>query len=247
VPGRIPRWARVLAAGIVVLPLPAARAERPLDTEDAAVVAPAHLEIELSLDYGQFRGTRFARSAGVVTVGLVSGLDVSLESGGALRDSSRGDPIVGVTDSLLRAKYLMLEETDARPAFLVSPAVRLPTGRDELGFDGADVQLLGVVRKTFHPIQITGNVGYTFATEDRPFNGWLLSTSVSALLAPGVWPVAEIVGGIPEHDYGGTLLIRGGLIYALNDRVRLDAALAYGVEGEVPDVAATAGVTISAF
>lgn len=245
-PVRTAAWVRVLAA-IVATSARGAWAERPLDTEDAAVVAPGHVELELSLDFAQFDGTRFARSAGIVTVGLVSGFDLSLESGGALRDSSHSEPIVGVTDSLVRAKCLLLDETESHPAFLASPAVRLPTGRDELGFDGADVQLLGVVRKTFHPLQLTGNLGYTFTTEDRPFNGWLLSASVAALLMTRVTPVAEIVGGIPEHDYDGTLLIRGGLIYELSDRVRLDAALAYGVEGEVPDVAATAGVTLLVF
>ena len=246
-PARGRWWLRVLAVSLELLRTTPGMAARPLDTEDTDVVAPAHAELELGIDYAQRGGARLGRSVGVVTAGLLRRLDVSLEGGGALYDPSGDDRTVGLTDSLLRLKYRLNEETETMPALLVSPAVRLPTARDGLGFDGVDVQVLVAARKALRRLQLTGNASYVFATEDHPFTGWLLSLSAEWLLGSAVTPVAEIVAGLHDRENDGSVLLRGGVVYTLTERIRLDAAIAYGAAGPVPEVAATAGLTVLLF
>jgi hypothetical protein len=112
-----------------------------------------------------------------------------------------------------------------------------------------DVGLLAVASKTFGPVTLTGNGGYTFVTRDRELEFWTLAAAVE-YRATAAWSlVGEVVSALPSHRDQGqeTALLRAGTTYTVHPRVRLDTAVGFGVTRQSPDVLVTFGVTFALF
>jgi hypothetical protein len=227
----------------------AARAERPLDTEDTLPLEPGEVELELGADYGRLDGDRFGRAAGVLTVGLAPRLDGAVQSALVLLDPE-GRPVRGgAGDSFIAFKYLVARERPRLPALLLSPGVRLPTADADrlLGTRGADVSLLAAASKTRGPLALTANVGYTFVTRERRRDFWTLAASIERHLSAAWEASAEMVAAVGHRDERHATLGRVGLAWVASERARLDAAVAAGIGGVAPDVLLTAGVTYTIF
>jgi len=239
---------RVAIALLVLAVVTPAHAERPFDTEDAVPLDRGRVQSEVSAGYGHGPdGVDAAIFGQVLTVGIAPKLDLAVQASEVVLDTPRRSATGGVGDTVLQSKYLALEETDRRPAILVSPLVRLPTADEPLGFRGVDVQALGVVSKTVGPWNVTGNVGYTFATADRRRDVWTIAGSLEWSPTP-TW----VVGGEGLADLGTSgrydrAFLRGGVAFLVHDGVLLDAAVAAGVDGLFPDVLVTIGATIDLF
>lgn len=246
---RRPLWTGAIALLLALGPAAEAWGGRPLDTEDTGTVEPGKAELELSGDYARNPTDNSWFAKGVLSVGVLPGLETRIESTVLLLEPEGGRARAGVGDSLFGVKYRLVDETDAVPALLGALTVRLPTGDPErgLGTEDADVGLLAVASKAFGPVTLTGNVGYTFVTRERDLDFWTLAASIEGRMSRAWTLVGEAVSAVGAHSAVRTVVLRVGSIYAITDRVKLDGAVGFGVTRESPDVVITVGVTIGLF
>lgn len=228
---------------------PVVWAGRPLETEDTGTVAPGAAELELSANYARNLPDNLWGTRGVLTVGLLPGLDARVESTLLLLAPQDRPSRAGIGDSLLGIKYHLLDDAAALPAVLGALTLRLPTGDAErgLGAEGVDVGLLAAVSKALGPMTLTWNVGYTFVTRDTGLDFWTLAASIEYRLAKAWVLVGEVVSTLGATHAANTAVLRTGALHALSDRVRLDGAVAAGLTRASPDVLVTVGVTIGLF
>ena len=244
------RWTRVtvLVVALALAPTPV-WAGRPLDTEDTGTVEPGKAELEVSGDFARNPEDRTWFAKGVLNLGVVPRLEVRIESLLLSLEPDEGRRRDGIGDSLVGLKYRLLDEADTVPAVLGALTVRLPTGDEDrgLGAGEVDVGLLAVASKTFGPVNLTGNAGYTFVTRDRELEFWALAAAIE-YRATAAWSLlGEVVGTLPGHRGAEMVVLRAGTTYAVHPRVRVDTGVGFGVTRQSPDVLVTFGVTIALF
>jgi hypothetical protein len=221
-------------------------ARRPLDTEDTATLDPGRAEVELSLGLAKNSGDLDWAGLGVLNLGIVPRLELSVDLAGSYLEREEDPDQVGVGDLVLGSKYRLLDETRARPALLANLRLRLPTGDADrgLGAVGVDVLARLAASKTFGPLTLTGNGGYVFVTADRALDVWLFSGAAEYLLMPGWTVVAEVVSSLGARSAPDIAVARGGIVYALTQSMRFDMAVGTGLTPASPSLVATAGITI---
>jgi Putative MetA-pathway of phenol degradation len=240
---------RRIAAGVVALVVALsaapARATRPLDTDDTETNDPGMPSLELGADYQRTAGAPSVLFTGLVAVGLARGLELDVQGGVTLLDPDGHGPLAGPSDSFLFLRYRFLDETVDRPALGGDLTLRLPTGQvsRHLGLTGADVQLLLVGQKRVGPFDLLANVGYTFTASGPDL--WNLDVAARYPLTAAWTLVAEVVATVSTGHRGDTVLIRGGVAWALTRAITLDAALAGGLARDGPDVVLRTGLSIA--
>jgi hypothetical protein len=170
----------------------------------------------------------------------IEGTHLTREPEGEPSEQGFGDTVFGI-------KYRLLDERPNFPAVLAGLTLRLPTGDDErgLGEEEFDVGGLVAVSKTFGPLAAILNAGYTFATLGRTFDAWTVNAALEYRVTAAWSLVAEVVQEFPNSDDPHTVVVRGGTVYAVTDRIKLDAGVGVGATRASPDVVVTAGITIS--
>ena len=221
-------------------------AGRPLDTEDTGTLDPGRAEVELSLGLAKDSGDLAWLGAGVLNLGIVPRLELSVDLGGVYLEREKDTDQAGVGDLVLGSKLRVLDETKARPALLATLRLRLPTGDadGDLGTEGVDVAARLAVSKTFGALTLTGNGGYVFVTADRTLDVWLFSGAAEYRLIPGWTLVAEAVSFLGARAAPDVAVARGGIVYAFTHSMRFDIAVATGLTRASPGLLATAGITI---
>jgi hypothetical protein len=246
----VPRLIRVIAFALSVVAAAApAWAGRPLATEDTGTLDPGAVELEVGLDYIRGTDRDLVAFPGPLAfnIGLLPALELTLATLFLIIEPDGAPTRAGVGDSAVRLKYRFLDETETMPALMAAVAARLPTGDPDraLGDRGVDVQALAVASKTFGPVTTTLNAGYIFATEDRDNDSITVAASVEAAMTKA-WSIAgEVVSDLATtRRADDRVVLRAGTVYALNERVRFDAAAGFGVTRASPDVLLTIGVTV---
>jgi outer membrane putative beta-barrel porin/alpha-amylase len=221
-------------------------AGRPLDTEDTGTMAGGRAEVELGVDHTRDGDDSLSAGRAVIAVGLGDDLELRLESALAVVDHAEHQARAGIGDALFGAKYRLRHESPAAPAVLVALAVRLPTGDADrgLGSPGADVTMLAVVGKSFGPVTVHGNAGYTIVTDDRSADVWRLAASAEWATGGGWTLVAEIVSDIGATSAPTTAVIRAGARFDLSDVITIDGAAGVGLTRSSPDLVTTVGLTL---
>jgi hypothetical protein len=235
--------------GLLVLLPGLTWAARPLDTEDPGTVSPGKLEVQGSVDVAKGDDGRLVGVKGVLGVGLLSNMDIRIQSSLLWVDPPDEPSSGGLGDSLLGFKHRLLDETETRPAVLYSLTLRLPTGSAThgLGDAGVDAALFAVVGKTFGPLTLNWNGGYAFVSRDRDLDFWLLATSLEYRMTETWSLVGEVVSALGGHHAPDVAVLRVGATYTLSPRIRLDGAVGMGVTRASPDVLITIGTTITLF
>jgi Putative MetA-pathway of phenol degradation len=241
--------ASALAAPLIVLAASPAAAGRPLTTEDTGTLDPGTVEVELGLDYiREPHANVFLIPGGpILNVGLLPRLEGTVAAGLVLLEPDDERARVGVSDTLVRLKYRVVDETARVPALMAAVTARLPTGDHSrgLGETGADVQGLAVASKTVGATILTLNAGYTFVTRDRHLDVVNLHASAETPVHRAWWVVGEIVADVATHrGVDDRVIVRAGSVYAATDRIRLDGAVGFGAARAGPEVLLTIGVTI---
>lgn len=223
-------------------------AGRPLTTEDTGTLDPGKGELELSLDYIRDGAADIFPGGPALNIGLLPRLEGTVATAFVLLDPE-GEPLrAGFGDSLVRLKYRFLDERSHWPAVMAAVTARLPTGDEDrgLGEEDVDVQPLAVLSKTFGPVILTVNAGYTFVTRDRDVDVVNLHASAEAGITRAWSIVGEVVSELaPDRRTDDRVVLRAGTVYAVRERVRLDAAIGFGTTRASPDVLLTVGVTIA--
>ena len=234
--------------GLLLLAPVISWAGRPLDAEDTGTVDPGKVELELSTDYAKNPGDNTWTLKGVLSAGVLPKLEARIESALLFLHPDEGAGEKGIGDSLFGVKYRVLDETDRWPALLGAFTLRLPTGDEDRGLGAADIDagLLAVASKSFGPLTLTWNGGYTFVTRDRNLDVWLLNGAAEYRLTPAWTLVGEVVNTIAAHQKGvDTVMLRVGGVYVIHERIKLDGAVGMGLTRESPDLVLTLGITIA--
>jgi len=223
-------------------------AARPLITEDTGTLDPGQVELELGVDYTRDgRSHLFLLPGGpVLNVGLLPRLEGAIGTALVLSDSGAGPTHAGAADLQARVKYRFVDESPSVPALMGAVVMRFPTGDETrgLGDPGVDVQPLAVASKTFGAVTITVNAGYTFVTHDRTLDVVNLETSAEVRMSEAWTLVGEVVSELAtSRDVRDSAIVRAGVVYALGQRLKLDAAVAVGVTRASPDLIVTIGFT----
>lgn len=156
---------------------------RPLQTEDPAVIAPGNVSIEFGFDFLQ--GAHFPQSGlqgdltslGVMAVDIGLGKVVEFQIQGTIRDflsvsskttapivpqlNSSGTATNDFGDIVFATKILILPEGTHRPSIGFRPAVQLPNATAESGLGMNSTQFFGTLTlgKHLDKFQTLGNLG----------------------------------------------------------------------------------------
>jgi Putative MetA-pathway of phenol degradation len=236
--------------GVLLLVAAPVEAARPLDTEDTGTVEPGAVQLELSGTFARGDSIDAWLVLAKLATGVVPRLEASVQASFLALDFPDGHGEAGLSDTFVRVKYRLLDETPSLPALLGTVELRLPTGDAErgLGLDDVDVAPLAVASKTLGPVTVFANAGYRFTLRDRDFDAWLLSAAIEYPVARALSVVAELVSDLATTSARDDIvLVRTGLVYGLTDRLKLDGAVAFGLTRRTPDVIVTVGITAALF
>jgi Putative MetA-pathway of phenol degradation len=241
------RWLTLVTVSLLVAFWPAdGWAGRPLDTEDTGTLDPGQFQLELGQEYVKETGQRSWATIAGFSAGVLKGLEVKIESAVLLLEPDGERSRAGVSDSVIGAKYRLLDETDTWPAMVAAFKLKLPTGdaRRGLGDDDVEAAGLAALGKTVGPVTMTVNVGYPFVTRRRELDAWTLSGSIEYPVTAALTAVAELVGTIGVSEAEDTLVARAGAVFALTKRVSLDGAVGMGLTRASQDLITTVGITV---
>ena len=249
---RIPRsrTAQAIVIMLGVLVAFPAWAARPLTTEDTGTLDPGGLELEIGLDYLRGGGAQLFLLPGghQLNFGVLPGLEGGVTITLVVLDPEDKAARAGIGDSLVRLKYRFLDETPVAPALMASVVARLPTGDESRGLGARDVDVLAfaVASKTFTPVTLTMNAGYTFVTRDRALDVVNLTASAEVQVSRAWSVVGEIVSEVATTRHNpDRAFVRAGTVYAVHERVLFDAAVGCGLTRASADFLLTVGVTIT--
>src|SRR3990170_1061430 len=128
-------------------------------------------------------------------------------------------------------------------------SMRLTTGDEnrELGEKGVDVHPLAIVSKTFGPLILTLNGGYTFVTRDRDLDFWVVTGSFEYEITHAWSLVGEVVSELSAQQRGDVLVLRAGTVLAITEGIEVYTAVGFGLTRDSPDVTVRLGVEIALF
>lgn len=243
------RWSGTILSLAIALVASTAWGARPLDTEDADVLALGQVELELGGMLSLDSAERIWAARGALNFGVLPRLELGIQSSALVLDPDGESARGGLGDTQLNLKYRPFVDTGPWPAVLGSVFVRLPTGDEDRGLGQSDVDVgaLLVLAQRMGPVTLTGNAGYVFVVEDRDHDLWLLSLSLEYRASASLTLVGEVVSALSAHHEPDRALLRTGLVYAISPRITLDAAVAAGVTRGSPDLIFTTGLTIKLF
>ena len=221
----------------------------PLDTEDTKTLDPGQVELELQGDYEKSPDEKVSSLTTTLNIGVLPGLEVDVDAPFVLLDPEDDSTRGGVGDVELTTKYRLLDETERRPAFMGAVVLRLPTGDEnrELGEKGVDVHPLAIVSKTFGPLILTLNGGYTFVTRDRDLDFWVVTGSFEYEITHAWSLVGEVVSELSAQQRGDVLVLRAGTVLAITEGIEVYTAVGFGLTRDSPDVTVRLGVEIALF
>jgi hypothetical protein len=157
----------------------------------------------------------------------------------------------GIGDINLWAKYLILPETERRPAFTVKGILKFPTGdRSEgLGTGGFDESILMVASKQLGRVTLHTNLGYTFVGKDgnkNIRNIYIYGLAADLSLTKKINFATEIAGNRqPDITIKSNPLIAFvGLIYNISNKASVYGGMRFGLNDSVPKWNTTMGATI---
>jgi len=124
-----------IAALLIVLEATHSLAGRPLVVDDAAPVAPGHLELEFGFSHARPAGGGSEQAWPVMTVayGMIEWLEIGAGIQRVNNNDPREAPVKGFEDLHIATKFSISEETEALPAAAFSLDVSVPTANRAKG------------------------------------------------------------------------------------------------------------------
>jgi len=229
----------------LVLAFPgAARAARPLSTEDAGVVEAGHAEAELGFEY--VKQTDKEMNVGcVLKYGLFTNADVGVEVRYQAIAVDDGEDVEGPGDVTFCARYHLRDEGDVLPAAAFVYSLKTQTGDEDDGLGSGDLDhgLNAAFTKKAGPVTVHANTGYTFVGggEDVFSYGLALEVPVSETvnLVAEVTGETAFDGDFDEDPCQGLIGVNG----AVGETVTLDLGVGLPVSDASPDLTVTTGLT----
>jgi hypothetical protein len=236
-------------------------ASRPfLATEKAVPIERGTSRLEMGYEYARISGTDDRQTILFeLTHGLLNNLDFEVEVPVIFADQSNNSQ-AGLGDLRIKSKVRFLKGREANPLSLSGQlAIKFPTcDEDKTAIVGltpactgeTDVGLLGIASKTFSPVTVHLNLGYTFvgnppgATLDDVFSYNLAFEYDTPL--HGLELMAELIGEVNRNiPYSGQdpLAFLYGATYEVIPNLGVDGAFSAGLTEGSPDYTFTVGLS----
>ncbi len=237
----------------------ATRAAHPLVTDDTGTQGARRTQLELTAELGQDRPDPSAvdvgaAAAAAIAFGLGDAIDLVIGLPVAWSRSRLGGDVVaeaaGTADGLLELKWRFLERGGFSAA--LKPGVTLPTGSASrgLGTGRPGYGLVLVASQVLGPVSVHVNGGWSHAEHALPAehaasrgDAWHASVAAAAEVATGLQLVANLGVDSPA-ERGVTAwpaFALAGAIYALSDRLDLDAGVRAALNTADTDLMVLAG------
>lgn len=184
-----------------------------------------------------------------MTYGVLDGLELGLAIQRVDQDRPRIAPNKGFEDLHINAKYKFFDEAAGFPALAAAMDVKLPTANRAKGLSSgkADETLLLIATKSFAPLAIHANLGYTIVgnVDGAKLRNRLRGGCAMEWALDRRWSiVGEVVGtsragidGKNEADF------QFGVRYALPPTLTLDFAAGRSLRSSGTNVQGTVGLT----
>ncbi len=228
-------------------------AYRPFTTEDAGVAGKGVAQLELSWDHLRWRnGDEEHLLLAAAIYGLTDRLELSLEIPHLIRDPADDDSHAGIADVSLVGKYLLLRETETRPALAVKGVVKTNSGNAEQGLGSGDWDVGGAVAvsKTLGRLALHAMLGYTVVGDggnDDVRNIALYGVAADYRVTGAFHLVAEVAGNQHPDRTVRTdpVSVLVGVTYALLESWVIDAGVRRGVTRSAPAWDVFTGLSLS--
>lgn len=234
----------LMSGSVVVLGLTAwsvpARAYRPFDGTDAAVVAPGEVEVELQPAGPRHdeEGTALVAPATVFNYGFSENWEAVLEGQGEIPLSSSGPTSLTAAGAFLKHVIVPGSLQDKTgPSVATEFGVLLP---DSIGNSGVGASLAGIVSQRWD----WGTVHFNAETAlTRDHHGDVFFSTI--LEGPSKWMVRPVAEIFYENEFGKEETISGliGLIWQVRDNLSFDVAFRHALMNGHPVNEVRAGLT----
>lgn len=241
-------------AGLASVASPAVSlAYRPFATEDAGVAGKGVAQLELSWDRVWWRNGDVEHVLLMVPIyGFTDRLEVSAEIPYLVHDPADDQSHHGIGDITLVGKFLVLQETGARPALALKGIVKMNSGNQKrsLGSGDWDVGAAVAASKTLARLTLHAMLGYTFvgdSGDDNIRNIALYGVAADYRVTDAFHVVAEVAGNQhPDRtERADPLSVLLGVTYALFDGLVLDAGVRRGLTPSAPTWDVFTGLSVS--
>lgn len=178
----------------------AVQPERPTVATHAYTVAPGYVEVETGVQEAQPRDSMQFIAPMVVKIGILSRLQLELQSG-YTRTTASGAATAGDDDIAVALKQRVLDAAPIVHDFSIQGAIKFPTGARDVGTGTTDLSLLLISSRPIGAAELDLNIGYTH----RSGNGTTTLTSATLLTASFGTPLYGLLSGVAElFSYPGT-------------------------------------------
>jgi hypothetical protein len=241
----------VFATLFLLIDIASVHAGRPLTIDDAAPVPASHLEIETGFSHGLPHGGSRDQNWPILTAtyGVFNRLELGLAIQRTNQDAPQAKPTKGFEDLHLTAKYKFLDETAAVPALAFSLDVKLPTANRFKGLSTgkADETLLLIATKSFTPLTLNANLGYTIVgtTAGTKLRNQLRGGTAMEWAIYRQWSIVGEITGASRAEIGGKneADFQLGARYALQPSLVFDVAAGRSLRSSGTTVQGTFGLT----
>ncbi len=241
----------LIAALLIVLEATHSLAGRPLVVDDAAPVAPGHLELEFGFSHARPAGGGSEQAWPVMTVayGVIEWLEIGARIQRVNNNDPREAPVKGFEDLHIATKFSISEETEALPAAAFSLDVSVPTANRAKGLStgNSEQAFTLILSKGYAPGGLHLNLGYLLVHSPR--NAKLKNQLRGGIAVDyAVQPVLAFVGEVFGASRAGKgerneAAFQLGVRYAINPGFVLDAAAGRSLRSSGASVQVTTGLT----
>lgn len=248
-----PRISTVFLIFLLLCGADLARAGHPLGTEEAGTVGRKTLELEFNFEADK-RGKDWQYSLGnILTLGIAEPLDFSIEYEYLFVEPRTGSSIDGFGDTGLFLKYSKPPPNRGDTRAGIKLGGIFPTG-DEIrgtGSGAKDYEVRLIMEREKTPYLLSVNLSYRFAG-NRPGGvspDDVFGASLAVIQEPAgkgaTSPVAEVEYRTPDFPGQDDIYsLLGGFILTLSETSALSFGVKWGIQGDVPDVLFTSGMTL---
>ncbi len=218
-------------------------AARPLNTDDAGVVAQKEVEVEVGYEYSDASDYENNLSL-VLTTGLLESLDIGIEIPYQNVDRLFLENQKGVGDVTITSKYNFLSDQDLFDA-AVSFSYKMDNGNENksLGTGNKEYSISAIISKAVQDYVFHFNLGSSFIESADDLINY--NVAVDCSLTDHINLVAELFG---SHDFSGgfdenSLSTLMGITYELGKHAVYDLGITFGLSDAEPDFKVATGFT----
>jgi hypothetical protein len=240
---------------LLLLPVSAALAGRPLAIDDAETVGKGEYEFEAGVEFSREADSRSSGLPLGLTYGAARNLEVGIGWGYQNAGSHNvfsGSGVRGSRDFTLGAKWNFKTDEKRDLRLALAGGVKFPTANSnkELGSGDYDYGLTGILTKSFGATSVDLNAGYTFqgarkdpSITDSLHYGVAVRHNLKKGGVDGPWTlVGEVFADRARHDRS-LYHINGGFQYAVRSGLTLDTAIGTGLGSVHDEKMLTVGLT----